>query len=142
MLYVVRRKVEALLSGETSEALGIITSRDKPPNEEADDEAEAKVNLVESQDHEIEKYFKKYLNLFKGVGLHKPYEVHFHKNPLAKPVAEPPRGIPFHLREKHQKAIKQMEEDGIIEEHHVPAPWVSNVIASFLPVSIKDRDIS
>ena len=62
--YVVRKDVEALLSGETAEELGIITFRDTPP-EESDEEAQ--VNLVASQEEKNKKYMDKYPNLFKGI---------------------------------------------------------------------------
>ena len=123
-MYLVGKDVEALLSGETAEELGIITFRDTPP-EESDEEAQ--VNLVASQEEKNKKYMEKYPNLFKGIGCHKSYQVHFHVDPSVKPIAEPPRGTPFHLKEKYEKELKRMEDDGIIEEHHGPAPWVSNV---------------
>ena len=45
-----------------------------------------------------------------------------------QPVAQPPRPIPFHLRERFDREILRMEQHGIIEEHHGPAPWVSNAV--------------
>ena len=122
--YVVKKDVEALLSGETAEELGIITFRDTPPDES---DEEAQVNTVKSQEKKNAKYMDKYPNLFKGVGRHKSYEVHFEADTSVKPVAEPPRGVPFHLKNKYEKELEKMEEEGIIEEHHGPAPWVSNV---------------
>ena len=122
--YVVRKDVESLLSGETAEDLGIIVFNDTPPEEQGE---EGKGNAVRSQEEKNKQYMEKYPKLFKGIGLHNSYEVHFHVDPSVKPIAEPPGGVPFHLREKYQKELRKMEEGGIIEEHHGPAPWVSNV---------------
>ena len=53
-----------------------------------------------------------------------------HIDQNVKPVVQQARPIPFHLREKFHREIKSMEENGIIEEHHGPAPWISNVVLS------------
>ena len=65
--YVVKKKVEPLLSGTTAEALGIITFHDTPPAEEA------QVNAVETQQSKNEKYMSKHPNVFKGIGVHNSY---------------------------------------------------------------------
>ena len=46
------------------------------------------------------------------------------------PVHQPARPIPFHLREKLDRDLKKMEQEDIIEKHHGPAPWVSNLVLS------------
>ena len=33
---------------------------------------------------------------------------------------------PFHLRQTRNAALDKMEAEGLIEEHHGPAPWISN----------------
>ena len=67
---------------------------------------------------------------FEGTGTLKDHTVHFYIDSQVPPVAQLPRPIPFHLRERFDKEIQSMEEAGIIEEHHGPAPWVSNVVLS------------
>ena len=44
-----------------------------------------------------------------------------------KPVAVPPRTIPYHLRASVADSIDNMIKDEVIEEHlnNEPAPWVS-----------------
>ena len=43
-------------------------------------------------------------------------------------MAQPARQVPFHLRAKFDREIKNLEAEGIIEEHEGPAPWISNVV--------------
>ena len=47
-----------------------------------------------------------------------------------KPVAEPPRRIPYHLRERVDEALKGMLENDVIEEqpNNVPTTWLSNLV--------------
>ena len=67
---------------------------------------------------------------FTGVGKLKDYQVKLHVDPNVPTVASPPRPIPFHLRERCRKELDKMERAGIIEDHHGPAPWVSNIVLS------------
>ena len=43
----------------------------------------------------------------------------------------PPRLFPYHLKERAEKAIEDMIQQGVIEEHprDEPAPWVASVLA-------------
>ena len=47
-----------------------------------------------------------------------------------KPVACPPRRVPYHLKSRVDEVISGMLSDDIIEEHPPgePAPWVSNLV--------------
>ena len=56
------------------------------------------------------------------------YEVEIHVDKTVPTVAAPTKPQPFHLRQKLDKEIERMEKDGIIEDHHGPAPWVSNLV--------------
>ena len=55
-----------------------------------------------------------------------------HFDPDTKTVAEPPRRIPYHLRERVDEAIKGMIHNDTIEEHPhgEQAPWVSNIVVA------------
>ena len=54
--------------------------------------------------------------------------VKLHVDKKIKPVREPPRPVSFHLAGKRDEALKQMEKDGVIEEHKGPAKWISNLV--------------
>ena len=47
-----------------------------------------------------------------------------------KPVAEPPRRVPYHLVSRVQEEVDKMLEAGVIEEQTdgQHAPWVSNMV--------------
>ena len=118
-IYVLDKKVETLLSGQASEALGIIKFNKKLP------ELRRLQNPSDNSDPQVN-----YPKVFDGVGKLKDYQVKLHIDTSIPPVAEPPRPIAFHLQSKHRSEINKMEEAGIIEEHEGPAPWVANTVSA------------
>ena len=64
---------------------------------------------------------------FTGLGKLKHYKVKLHIDRSVKPVVVPPRSVPYHLQDRFDKAIKEMVNQDVIEEHPIdePAPWVS-----------------
>ena len=64
--------------------------------------------------------------------------VKLHVDPDAKPVIVPPRITPYHLKDRVDKAIKDMIDQDVIEEHptNQPAPWIS--CALIAPKAIGD----
>ena len=116
--YIVKKKLEPLLSGELAERLGVIEFKGFPPAN--------KINkLSANRDND---YVSRFPKVFNGIGTLKDYKVHLHIDTAIKSIVEPPRQISFHLKKRFQDEIKQMEEDGIIEEHSGPSPWVTNVV--------------
>ena len=129
--YVIsKNNIEPLLSGATAEDLGIIKFTDTPEETSNEEEYVRKLGTCERENTDTVIWLKKYPSLFKGVGSLRDYEVKLHVDSSVKPVAEPPRGIPFHLRKRFENEIDKMEASGVIEEHSGPAPWVSNVVLS------------
>jgi hypothetical protein len=58
-------------------------------------------------------------------------QVDLHIDPVSpniKPVAQPLRRTPFHLRSKVEKRINKLIEANIIEPVDVPTPWVNPVV--------------
>ena len=105
-----------LTSGKVSEALGIIEFNPKAAlHTKIENTTKSKIALL-------------YPNLFSDIGTLKKYQVKFHINRDVQPIAASARPVPFHLRQKFEKEIESMEKQGIIEEHHGPAPWISNVV--------------
>ena len=62
----------------------------------------------------------------------KNYNVKLQINTKAKPVATPPRSIPYHFRDQVSRVIQDMINQDIIEEQpkNQPAPWVSNIVTT------------
>ena len=115
--YIMDGNVETLLSGPVSEELGIITMH--PKN---------KVRQVWKTSGPGSEIRRRYPKIFQGVGTLKDYKVKFFIDDQVPPVFQPPRPVPFHLREKMDRELENMEKDDVIEPHHGPAPWVSNVV--------------
>ena len=83
---------------------------------------------VSEQNSNTAEIVASYKSVFNGIGTFKNHTVTFHINKKVQPVTAPIRPVPFHLRERFKQEIRQMEIDGIIEEHHGPAPSVSKVV--------------
>ena len=115
-IYIIDQDVETLLSGAVCEDLNIIKYNPSP------------IHRVASESDS--EFVKQFPDVFNGIGMLKDYQVGLHIDQNVKPVVQQARPIPFHLREKFHREIKSMEENGIIEEHHGPAPWISNVVLS------------
>ena len=115
-IYIINRKVETLLSGKVCEQLGIIKFN------------KSNIANVEAIDKDKQDLQGKFPNLFQGVGKLNNYQVHFHVDDDIKPVCQPKRPTPFHLKSKFDRAVDELETEDIIEEHVGPSPWVSNVV--------------
>ena len=122
-IYVVKKNVETLLSGSVCEDLGILKFTKTAHTLRTEEEE------PEEPDEEKQKLIKKFPEIFNGaVGRLKDYEVKFHVNTKVRPVIQPKRPIPFHLRSRLEKELKEMEENDIIEEHTGPVTWLSNLV--------------
>ena len=69
--------------------------------------------------NDINHILAKYPQNFKGLGKLKDYQVKLFTDSSIKPVAVPPRVIPYHLRARAYDSIKEMIRDDVIEEHPV-----------------------
>ena len=69
----------------------------------------------------------KYSTNFNGLGKLNNHTVKLYSDPSVKPVAVPPRIIPYHLKSRFRESLHKMIEDDVIEKHpeREPAPWVS-----------------
>ncbi len=73
----------------------------------------------------------KYPNLFKGIGKLKDIQVKIHIDESVQPVAQKPRRVPFHLRDKVEQEIERLLDEDIIEKvHGDPTPWVSPIVVA------------
>ena len=119
-IYVVDKNVETLLSGPVCEELGILTFTKM---------ANTRRTRKEEKDEEKNKLMKEFPEIFNGkIGELKNHEVNFHVNKNMTPVVQPKRPIPFHLQSRLDTELRKMEEEDIIEEHHGPVTWLSNLV--------------
>ena len=89
------------------------------------------VNGTEERTEFEKKMIEKYPAVFSGkIGELKDYEVEFHIKKDAKPVIQKERRIPFHLKDKIEKALDKMEAEGIIEKvgNNEPTTFISSIV--------------
>ena len=86
------------------------------------------INSVSSE-KSTQSIVNKYGEIFNGVGKLKEFEMEIHIDPGVKPVAQPPRRIPFQIRSKVDDKIRELEHVDIIERVDGPTPWVSPLVA-------------
>ena len=75
-----------------------------------------------------DKLSMKYPTLFQGIGKRKDVEVKLHIDQTVAPVAQQPRRIPFHIRQKVEAELFHLEKKGIIERVNGPTPGVSPLV--------------
>ena len=111
-----------ILSCPTAEELGILTINTTPKIIAALDEQPKPI------DPSTEQVLAQYESVFTGMGKMKTEPVQLYTKPIAKPIIQPPRPIPYHLQEQFRAEIKEMENNDIIEEHVGPVTWISNPV--------------
>ena len=109
----------SLLSYKTASMLGLIKV----------DIVAGNVNIDRSQDPlTLEKLAAEHPELFENVGKLKNHEVNLHIDESVKPVAQPHRRIPFHLRKKVEDELQSLLDQDIIEPATGATPWVSPIV--------------
>jgi len=108
-------KGRSILSKGTAEKLGILKIGLNVCNVTAD-----KLTLDDIQ--------KQYLSVCKGIGKLKNYQAKNYLDSNVKPVAQHARRIPFAMREKLEKKIKELLQNDIIEPVDGPTPWISPLV--------------
>jgi len=81
---------------------------------------------------------KQYPSVFKGVGKLNTKQIILYIDPEVKPVEQPLRRIPYHLRDAVEKKINELIDMDIVEHVDGPTPWVNLVV--ILPKK-NDKDI-
>ena len=87
------------------------------------------INYMKTENDEINKILDKHKPIFQGLGKLKNVQVKLDIDESVKPIAQPLRRIPFHLRKKVDEKIKQLEELDIIEKVTESTSWVSPIVA-------------
>jgi len=84
------------------------------------------LNTVTLQDDAWE---KKYTSVFKGLGHLKNKKVTLKVKPDVRPVRQPLRRVPFHVRKNIEAEIQRLLDLDVIEKAEGPTSWVSPVVA-------------
>jgi len=111
-----------LLSSHTAQDLGLVSLHLN--------QIQKKLS-VKTSDKAVQKIVNMYPEVFTGVGKLKGHSLTLNIDPEVIPQAQPQRRIPFHIREKVEKAVKDLEKEGIIEPvpDTQPTPWISPIVA-------------
>ena len=88
--------------------------------------------LAHSKPMEVQSVAKalvtKFPEVFKGIGKHKYRKIKLNIDKDVKPIIQPQRRIPFAKREKLEEVLKELEQEGIIQEVEGPTEWISNLV--------------
>lgn len=110
---VVEEKGQALLGRDTAIKLKVLKLG-----------TDVQINVV----NEGNDIFVKYSDCFEGLGKLKNFTLEIPIDKEITPVAQPLRRIPFHLRERVEKKIAELEQLDVIEKATGPTPWISPVV--------------
>ena len=82
-------------------------------------------------DTECQRIIEKYETVFVGEGKLNAQQVKLHISKEVKPVVQPQRRIPYHLRKEVSKELKKLVDEDIIEEAcDQPTPWISPIVCT------------
>ena len=83
------------------------------------------------EDQEIQKIIDKYATVFVGEGKLNTQQVGLHINENIKPVVQPQRRIPYHIRNDVSKALQKLVVEDMIEKVcDQPTPWISPIVCT------------
>ena len=77
---------------------------------------------------DIPDILKEFSELTSGIGEYKGSPVKIHIDESVKPVAQPHRRIPFHVRKQVEEKLDQLMKDDIIERAEGPTSWISPIV--------------
>ena len=122
--HVIDESCEPILAGKKATHLGIIKFQPSPKVLEP-------VRMIKHiQKQDLQDVIARFPENFDGLGCLKDHAVKLHVDSDVKPVAEPPRRVPYHLVSRVNEAVHEMVNQGVIEEfpkgQH--SPWVSNLV--------------
>ena len=76
-----------------------------------------------------------YPDLYEGIGKMNDQKVTLYVDKDVKPVCQPHRRIPYHMRKKVEAELQRLEDLDIIEKVDGPTPWVSPIVVAPKPKS-------
>ena len=125
--HIISQDCEPVLAGIKAVQLGLIQVSPKSS-------VHVPVRMIKCKDKvdkdNLQSILSSYPEVFHGLGNLRNHVVTLHEDKSVKPVAEPPRRIPYHLESRVKELIDEMLQNDVIEEHPAgePAPWVSNIV--------------
>lgn len=114
--FVTEEKGQPLLGKHTASELGILKI-----------ERTDNINRIEGNELK-QKLKEKFPACFNGMGKLKDFQLGIPIDDSVKTVIQPVRRVPFHLREKLEKKLDELEDSDIIEKVNEPSNWVSPVV--------------
>ena len=142
-LYVIDGAAGNLLSAKTAQDLALVQlintisgvhAMEKPKQESTtsrETKPEVKESVPQSKDPKIQEILNKYCTVFQGQGKLENQKIKLHIRDNVKPVIQPQRRIPYHMRKDVSKELKKLEEQDIIEKvADQPTPWISPIVAT------------
>ena len=87
--------------------------------------------ISDTNDKNLDNILNKHAKVFQGLGKLKTDKVKLNIDTHQAPKAQPQRRIPYHIRQKVENAIEELEKQDIIERvpESQPTPWVSRIVA-------------
>ena len=86
-----------------------------------------KINNITNNKSRYEELLRRFPEITQGVGSLKDTELHLHIDRNVEPVIQPTRRMPFHLRPKVERKIKQLLSEDIIEPVSNHTTWLSPI---------------
>ena len=84
-----------------------------------------------SSDPHIQEILNKYSTVFEGQGKLNNQQIGLHIRDDVKPVIQPQRRIPYHMRKEVSQEVQKLLEQDIIEEVvNQPTPWISPIVCT------------
>ena len=122
IFYVVAGSGGSLLGWKTSKRLNLVC---------VVEQLSTNIQCSTAVDHLVSEYD----DLFQGLGKLRNFNVKLHIDDTVKPIAQPHRRIPFHVRKQLEQELKRDEELGVIERIEGATPWVSPLVVVPKPKS-------
>lgn len=154
LVYVVDGNAGNLLSAKTAQDLALIqlvnkVTELKPPSSEETSQPEIVPqhqndlnnddktlpaplqSTPKCSDTNIQNIIDKYGTVFQGEGKLNTQQIKLHINESVKPIVQPQRRIPYHMRQDVSKELKRLVEEDIIERvSDQPTPWISPIVCT------------
>lgn len=118
---------EPLPSTETSQTNATVTKPTRSPSTVSPESHPT----PKCSDPNIQKIINQNKTVFIGEGKLNSQQVKLHINENIKPVVQPQRRIPYHMRKAVSKELQKLVDEDIIEKvSDQPTPWISPIVSS------------
>ena len=151
-IYVVEGSAGNLLSAQTAQDLALIqlvnkvTEFNEPPPSPENGQTNAtgtkltrlspaaspaSLTVPKCSDLKIEQIIEQHKTVFMGEGKLNTQQVKLHINEKIKPVVQPQRRIPYHMRKEVSMELQKLVDEDIIEKvSDQPTPWISPIVCT------------